>query len=148
VLETFSPPAVTFSSAINAHKAPEISFGVQDLPGCWAAATADQNQWLAMDTGSVRSIVGVATQGRGDHWAIDNGGQWVTSYKVSVSNDASSWTPVDAGITFPGNVGIGDPVVRNDFAAVVSARYVRIEPVTWFSPYIVMRAGVYFEKCP
>jgi hypothetical protein len=110
------------------------------LPGKHLAAPPN-NQWLAMDTGSVRSIKGVATQGRGDN-AYD---QWVKSYKVSVSNDASSWTPVDGGRTFTGNVGAGDAVVRNDFAAVVSARYVRIEPVTW-EVWISMRAGVFFEE--
>jgi hypothetical protein len=51
-----------------------------------------------MDTGSVQdAITGVATQGRSDYQ------QWVSSYKVSVSDDASSWTPVDGGVTFPGN---------------------------------------------
>ena len=71
-----------------------------------------------MDTGRVNTIRGVATQGRGD-WT-----QWVTSFTVSVSNDASSWTPVDGGVTFNGNVGSGDPVVINDFARPVRARYV------------------------
>jgi len=96
-----------------------------------------------MDTGSVQVIKAVATQGRGDAWTDGSGAsQWVTSYKVLVSNDASTWTPVDAGFTFTGNVGKGDPVVRNNFAAAVTARYVRIEPVTW-SGRIAMRAGVY-----
>jgi len=99
-----------------------------------------------MDTGSVRVIKAVATQGRGDSYAVA-APQWVTSYKVSVSNDASTWTSVDSGFTFTGNVGGGDPVVRNDLAAAVSARYVRIEPVTWNdADAISMRAGVYF--CP
>ena len=93
-----------------------------------------------MDTGSVQMIKAVATQGRGDgRWVA-----WVTSYKVSVSNDASTWTPVDDGFTFTGNVGGGDPVVTNDFAAAVTARYVRFEPVTWTdSTGPTMRAGVY-----
>ena len=90
-----------------------------------------------MDTGSVQDIQGVATQGRGD---ADP--QWVSSYTVSVSNDGSNWTSVDGGSTFTGNVGAGDPVVRNNFAAVVTARYVRIEPKSW-SSHISMRAGVY-----
>jgi len=96
-----------------------------------------------MDTGSVQAIVGVATQGKPDFG--DNYDQWVSSYTVSVSNDTSSWTQVDGGVTFPGNVDWGEAVVRNDFAAVVAARYVRIEPVTWH--FISMRAGVYIHKC-
>jgi hypothetical protein len=92
-----------------------------------------------MDTGSVQVIKAVATQGRGDLY-----GQWVTSYTVSVSNDASTWTPVGAGFIFTGNVGVGDPVVTNNFAAAVTARYVRIEPVTWHGA-VSMRAGVYLH---
>ena len=53
-----------------------------------------------MDTGSVQdAITGVATQGRSDGDYV----QWVSSYNVSVSDDASSWTPVDGGVTLPGN---------------------------------------------
>ncbi|KAJ1482562.1 regulator of chromosome condensation 1/beta-lactamase-inhibitor protein II [Baffinella frigidus] len=135
-LATYSPPEAFFSSSVSVASA--ISFG-QQPNGCWAANEQDIHQWLAMDTGSVQGVRGVATQGRGDSEQM-----WVTSYKVSVSNDAGSWTPVDAGVTFTGNVGVGDAVVRNDFAATVYARYVRIEPVTWHS-LIAMRAGVYLE---
>ena len=92
-----------------------------------------------MDTGSVQDIQGVATQGRGD---ADP--QWVSSYTVSISNDGTNWTPVDGGFTFTGNVGNGNNVVRNSFAGVVVARYVRIEPKTW-SAHISMRAGVFFH---
>ena len=92
-----------------------------------------------MDTGSVQEIQGVATQGRGDGSTPD---QWVSSYKVTMSNDTISWTDVDGGFTFTGNVGAGDPVVRNNFAAVVTARYIGIDPQTW-NDRISMRAGVY-----
>ena len=91
-----------------------------------------------MDTGSVRALKGVATQGNSMYQ------EWVSSYKVSVSNDASSWTSVDGGFVFTGNGEQGNAVVSNDFAAVVSARYVRIEPVTW-TWHISMRAGVYIQ---
>jgi hypothetical protein len=90
-----------------------------------------------MDTGSVQNILGVATQGRGDGQP-----QWVGSYKVSVSNDEISWVAVDGGFTFTGNTVQGDAIVRNNFAAVVTARYVRIEPKS-FNQNIAMRAGVY-----
>ena len=96
-----------------------------------------------MDTGSVQAIVGVATQGKPTLQSSSH--QFVSSYTVSVSNDASSWTQVDGGVTFPGNVDWGEAVVRNDFAAVVTARYVRIEPVTWHN-FICMRAGVYIDE--
>jgi len=56
-----------------------------------------------MDTGSVQdAITGVATQGSsGDPDCGDD--CCVTSFKVSVSDDYSNWTPVDGGVTFPGN---------------------------------------------
>ena len=57
-----------------------------------------------------------------------------------------SWTTVDSGVTFPGNVASGEAVVRNDFAGVVTARYVRIHPVDW-EGHISMRAGVFVEAC-
>ena len=50
-----------------------------------------------MDTGAVQGMVGVATQARGADF-----GQWVISYTVSVSHDASVWTPVDGGFIFAG----------------------------------------------
>ena len=90
-----------------------------------------------MDTGSVQDIQGVGTQGRGDGEP-----QWVTTYTVSVSSDGSSFTAVDGGNVFTGNVDNSNYVVRNNFAAVVTARYLRIEPQTW-EQHMSMRAGVY-----
>jgi len=58
-----------------------------------------------------------------------------------VSFDAIDWTPVDGGAEFTGNVE-NHAVVRNDFAGVVTARYVRINPV-YYHGYMSMRAGVY-----
>ena len=52
-----------------------------------------------------------------------------------------SWTVVDGGAKFTGNVE-AHAVVRNDFAGVVTARYVRIHPVDWHD-HISMRAGVH-----
>ena len=54
--------------------------------GGWAAATADQNQWLQIKFSQIFQISGVATQGRADD------AHWVTSYKLEYSIDGSSWT--------------------------------------------------------
>ncbi|KAJ1495989.1 galactose-binding domain-like protein, partial [Baffinella frigidus] len=140
-LETFSPPEVTFSSIFDANAIlSKISVAVQ-AGTAWIALSQDTLQWLAMDTGSLQQIEGVATQGRGG----DTEAQWVSSYTVSVSNDGVAWAAVDGGFTFTGNTVNGDAVVRNNFAAVVTARHVRIEPVTW-SNFISMRAGVYVAR--
>ncbi|KAJ1466617.1 galactose-binding domain-like protein [Baffinella frigidus] len=142
VRESYAPPAAFWSSVGGSQYSHPQLDNTLGYPA-WVANDRDQNQWLAMDTGSVRRIVAVATQGRGD---VSHGVQYVSSYKVSVSNDTSSWMPVDGGFIFTGNVGAGEAVVRNDFAAAVSARYVRIEPVAWVV-YIAMRAGVYIDNC-
>jgi hypothetical protein len=93
-----------------------------------------------MDTGSVRKIMGVVTQPRGDE------NQMVTSYTVSVSDDNLTWKDVDGGVTFTGNVVGSDRNVKvqNEFAAAVQARYVRINVVSW-DGHLSMRAGVYLE---
>ena len=65
----------------------------------------------------------------------------LTLDQVSVSDDAISWTKVEDGLIYPGNVE-ADVVVRNESSGVVTARYVRIHPVEWHG-HITMRAGVY-----
>jgi len=57
------------------------------------------------------------------------------------------WTLVSApggSTTFAGNFEGGDAVVRNDFAAPVSAQKLRIYPLTYHK-WRSMRAGVYLE---
>ena len=50
---------------------------------------------MAVDTGSVRTIEGVVTQS-------GNAGQWVVSFRFSVSDDYTTWRPVDGDVVFPG----------------------------------------------
>jgi len=51
----------------------------------------------------------------------------------------------NGGVVFGGNGEAGDQVVWNHFNVVVTARFVRIEPVD-FEDHICMRAGVYIER--
>lgn len=93
-----------------------------------------------MDVGSVQHVAGVVTKGRGDHNQL----QWVTSFKVQVSNDGTTMVDVDVGAVFTANTDQHTAVV-NRFASPVAARYVRILPQTW-NLYISMRAAVLL--CP
>ena len=56
--------------------------------GGWSAAVNDANQWIAADFGSPRTVTAIITQGRQDR------SEWVTQYRVFVSDDNTNWTPV------------------------------------------------------
>ena len=101
----------------------------------WKPGTADANQWYQMDVGSAVSVVGVVTRG---HYST---AAWVKSFTVSSSTDDSTWTAVDGGATFVGNTDQKSPV-RSMFASAVTTRYVRIQPATWHSTTINLRAAV------
>ena len=101
----------------------------------WSAAIDEPGQWWQMDVGSEQRIGGVVTQGR------TSNDEYVTSYKVEVSRDASSWTFADGGNIFTANAAASDDMSRNTFAAAVIARYVRIVVQSW-NKRISMRAAV------
>ena len=116
----------------------------------WSAGANDQNQWLELDLGLIMPVAGVMTQGRRTtsiYYANANSDQWVTKYKVSVSQDGNSWQPVDGGREFDGN-NDGETHVKRLFASTVQARYVRIMPTAWQN-HITMRAAavVCVEGC-
>ena len=99
----------------------------------WRSKTATANQWVQIDLGAVKSVLGVVTQG---HLQSN---YWVKSYTVSTSTAGDTWLPVNNAGHFNGNTDKGSRV-RNNFA-LVAARYVRIYAQTW-QTIIVMRAGV------
>jgi hypothetical protein len=107
----------------------------------WCAAQFKKNEWLQLDTGSVQNIQGIVTQGR------RNADQWVTTYRVMVSDDDKEWRHVECGRIFDGNTD-RETRVRNLFNQPVKARYVRILAETW-NGWISMRAAVIMceEKC-
>ncbi|XP_077527874.1 hemocytin-like isoform X2 [Haemaphysalis longicornis] len=94
----------------------------------WVAGVADKHQYLQVDFGEIRNITAVVTQGR------PVASQWVTSYMVQYSNNAHRWSTIkDANgddLVFPGNFDASTQVTRV-FPKPVSARYLRIVPVTW-----------------
>eukprot|EP00960_Hanusia_phi_P074325 768213-Hanusia_phi.AAC.3 len=106
----------------------------------WSSLKNEVGQFMVLDTGMVQSIVGVVTQGRHD------ANQWVTSYSVQVSEDGLSWKDVHCGRVFPAN-GDRDSKVKTVFGYPVRARYVMIEPQSWFG-HMSMRAGVLLCERP
>ena len=53
--------------------------------GSWIPTSLNAHQWLRVDLGKKTSVREIKTQGR------YNSNQWVTSYRVSYSNDGSSF---------------------------------------------------------
>ena len=96
------------------------------------------SEYMQIDLGANKTISGVVTQGR------YNFAQWVTSYKVEYSTNGTNWAWVDGESVFSGN---SDQYTRvtNNFNINVSARYIKIYPVT-YSGYPSMRAGVVEEQ--
>lgn len=96
--------------------------------------TSMGSHWMQIDLGANKTISGVVTQGR-------NGvNQWVTSYKVEYSTNGTNWFPVDSENVFTGNAD-QNTKVTNSFTTNVSARYIRIYPLT-YQTWPSMRAGV------
>uniref|UniRef100_A0A8C6UQ31 Inactive carboxypeptidase-like protein X2 n=1 Tax=Neogobius melanostomus TaxID=47308 RepID=A0A8C6UQ31_9GOBI len=109
--------------------------------GAWCAGRNDALQWFEVDARRLTKFTGVITQGRSSLWSSD----WVTSYRVMVSNDSHSWITLKNGskdLIFQANSEKEIPV-RNVFPAAVVARYIRINPLSWFNKGgVCMRAEV------
>ncbi|XP_067285757.1 inactive carboxypeptidase-like protein X2 [Pseudorasbora parva] len=113
--------------------------------GGWCAGRNDPLQWFEVDARRLTKFTGVVTQGRSSLWSSD----WVSSYKVLLSNDSHSWVTLKNGsrdLIFPGNREKEIPVL-NMFPKPVVARYIRINPRSWFpSGGICMRVEI--MGCP
>merc|ERR1739838_700848 len=89
-------------------------------------------EWLQVDLESNRKILGVATQG-----ARGNSCCYVTSYQLEVKKEEQqSFDTIrdDEGNVkiFNGNVaGDADSVVKNNLGQPITARIIRIIPLTW-----------------
>jgi len=109
--------------------------GRLDSNQAWSARHNRRGQWWQMDLGSRKSVGGVVTQGRTAH------GQYVTHYKVQVSDNGRNFRWVDGGRVMRANSGSNNHKKTNKFRKRVSARYVRI--VVWhWRGHISMRAAV------
>jgi hypothetical protein len=106
----------------------------------WCPPHRVNTAYMQLDSGEVQSIAGVIMQGRRRH------GQWVTSFKVEVSDDGKEWLPVECGRVFDG-VRDQNTKTRILFSQPVRARFVRINPRTWRG-WPSMRAGILLCERP
>ncbi|XP_071952032.1 hemocytin-like isoform X2 [Antedon mediterranea] len=96
--------------------------------GSWVAWYNDQNQWIQVDFGVVKTVTGVITQGRNGY------PQWVTSYEFLYSMNGTKFQTIkdanEQNVEFEGNSD-KDTKVTNMFSSPVSVRVVRIHPTNW-----------------
>ncbi|XP_074396775.1 putative carboxypeptidase X1 isoform X3 [Zonotrichia albicollis] len=121
-----------------------IQSGLYDgdfFDGGWCAGREDARQWLEVDARRLTRFTGVITQGLNSIWTYD----WVTSYKVQVSNDSHTWLPSRNGTeeaVFPANKDPETPVL-NLLPSPLVGRFLRINPQSWFrNGTVCLRAEV------
>ena len=104
----------------------------------WSSKKCDENQWLQIDLGDVKTIWGVCTQGR---YNLD---QWVKSYNLLISSDGKNWELIGSEII--GN-NDRDSVENYALSSPILARYIRFQPISWHG-WVSMRADVQFSEAP
>ncbi|XP_075429795.1 putative carboxypeptidase X1 isoform X1 [Ascaphus truei] len=121
-----------------------IQSGIYDddfFDGGWCAEEKNKKQWFEVDARRLTRFTGVITQGKNSIWTDD----WVTSYKVQVSNDSHTWKTCKNGteeVIFPANKETEIPVL-NLLPTPMVGRYLRINPQTWFeNGTICLRAEI------
>ncbi|OCT99096.1 probable carboxypeptidase X1 [Xenopus laevis] len=121
-----------------------IQSGIYDddfFDGAWCADEKNTQQWFEVDARRLTRFTGVITQGKNSIWTYD----WVTSYKVQVSNDTHTWKTCKNGteeVIFKANKDPETPVL-NHLPTPMVGRYIRINPQTWFeNGTICLRAEI------
>ncbi|CAN2388343.1 zinc ion binding [Pristimantis euphronides] len=121
-----------------------IQSGIYDddfYDGAWCAGEKNKNEWLEVDARRLTRFTAVITQGKNSIWTDD----WVTSYKVQVSNDTHNWRTCKNGtedVIFKANKDPETPVL-NRLPTPMVGRYIRINPQTWFeNGTICLRAEI------
>ncbi|XP_078603196.1 uncharacterized protein LOC144877167 [Branchiostoma floridae x Branchiostoma japonicum] len=109
-----------------------------DGEGAWVARHDTIGEWLQVNLGEKKPIMGTIIQGRHSE------NQWVTSYKLQYSTYGTSWVTYASNngsdMVFPGNADRSLPVT-NLLNNPVDARYVRFVPQTWHG-HIAMRLEI------
>eukprot|EP00058_Branchiostoma_floridae_P014629 XP_002600117.1 hypothetical protein BRAFLDRAFT_66626 [Branchiostoma floridae] len=109
-------------------------------PGAWTPLFDAIGQWLQVDLGEMKRVMGTIIQGR---FGI---AQWATSYKLHYSTNWITWTTYVGSngleMVFPGNW----LPVTNLLDNPVDARYVRFVAQTW-TWHIAMRVEIVGCNC-
>ncbi|XP_005935142.1 discoidin, CUB and LCCL domain-containing protein 2 isoform X3 [Haplochromis burtoni] len=98
----------------------------------WAPSQSDQQQWLQVDLKKEKRITGIITTGS----TLSEEKCYVSAYRVLYSNDGKQWSGYKESNSvqnkiFQGNNNYGDEV-RNNFIPPIVARFVRINPISWY----------------
>ncbi|KXJ16681.1 Lactadherin [Exaiptasia diaphana] len=105
----------------------------------WAPITNnDPNDYLQLDLGEPYSTCAIGTQGSAKH------GEWVTSFKLSFSNDSTTWKVYQENRkdkNFPGNSKYRN-ILLVQYITPTVARFVRFIPVGYVG-HKTMRVGVF-----
>lgn len=145
LVESLSEGAFSASSFWQNHqgyKPANAKFSFTTTESNWSAGSNNPNQWLQVDLGYNAVIRAIGTKGR-----CTRAQQWVTSYKLSYSEDGSNWKfykQNGADVIFRGNNDINTEV-HNKLPHEIVARFVRFHPVTW-RQHITMRVEIYGIK--
>ncbi|XP_028414255.1 lactadherin-like [Dendronephthya gigantea] len=114
----------------------------------WRAGVNDKNPWIQVDLGKKEVVSGIATQGGYFYYQNSYIDRWVKTYFVKYSLNGTTFeTYKDEGDDkiFDGNSD-WDTIVKNVLHLPITARYIRIHPVSWRS-YIGMRIELYEGSC-
>ncbi|XP_041858570.1 discoidin, CUB and LCCL domain-containing protein 2 isoform X2 [Melanotaenia boesemani] len=98
----------------------------------WEPSQSDQQQWLQVDLKREKRITGIITTGS----TLREYQYYVSMYRVLHSNDGKQWHIYrEASSTqdkiFQGNINYLHEV-RNNFIPPIEARFVRINPISWY----------------
>ncbi|XP_066294609.1 uncharacterized protein [Branchiostoma lanceolatum] len=97
--------------------------------GAWMAISNTIGQWLQVDLGEMKHVMGTIIQSRHVYF------MWVTSFKLQYSTDRITWTTYAGSngseMVFPGNAERHTPVT-NLLDNSTDARYVRFLPQSWY----------------
>eukprot|EP01100_Stratorugosa_tubuloviscum_P012619 TRINITY_DN6033_c2_g1_i1.p1 TRINITY_DN6033_c2_g1~~TRINITY_DN6033_c2_g1_i1.p1 ORF type:complete len:445 (+),score=165.20 TRINITY_DN6033_c2_g1_i1:42-1376(+) len=106
--------------------------------GAWCASVNDCNQWIQISSDKPRKWCEIITQGR-------NGcPQWVSTYKLSYSNNAINWFEVENGQIFDANYDC-DTEISHVFKKPFESFFVRLIPLSW-NVHISMRMEIFYKN--
>ncbi|XP_013399147.1 EGF-like repeat and discoidin I-like domain-containing protein 3 [Lingula anatina] len=137
-----SDSQITASSMYNSDHGPAHSRLYTNMDnhivGSWSARTNDNKQWLQFDFGRVRKLTAILTKGRNQI------AQFVKTYQIHYGNNTLLMKGYRDGTgsvkIFQGNIDL-DNIHENVLNPPVYARYLRINPLTWYG-HISVRADV------
>jgi hypothetical protein len=129
------------STAFNHPKGIGCGQGMLDSPWAWCAASNDLNQWIQMDTGQVKVINGVVTQGRQDY------DQWVTSYFIETSSDGNTWFSATLTKILPVTISPGNSTTGRIASVVGTSSQVEFPSDTIPSVFTICSISRYSYAC-